>query len=349
MKKSPLTHRMHARWASFRHGRPSEKLHVILVAGTAGKTTTCHLLGTLLREAGHTPLMLTHHIKDSPWNDYATNISTLQKALSHATQMDYKYAIVEADDTFLPLLAGTTFTVGTLVALNDCLYTRDLMTLEPEFAVVPKGMPTNQLDDHHTMTFGEQEGAEMQIVDTKLFRKGTEITLKVDHHNTLEVATHLVGRINARNVAAALATMYILSMDTASFADGIAELTDVPGNYSYITSDMPYTIAADRGYTDEAIQALLEDSKQLAKRRLIVATDIIPDDTTLQAYLDNCDRIIMTGGANHQRITTANSLEEAASLAYRGARQDDLVVFIGEQFINEDADGMTIVSSELER
>lgn len=334
---------------TLRYGRPSEKIQVIVVAGKAGKTTTCHLIEKLLREAGEDPLLLSHHMKEgSAWTDYRTNIGVLQKALSHAVQQKRRYAIVEADKDLATVIVGTTFSINTLVALSDEPYIQDLLAMT-QFAVVPHNMNVETFDTHRVMTFGEDQAADMYIEDIRQYKKGTELTLRVDHHYALEIATYLIGLMNARNVAAALATMYVLSMDTKYFPDGVAELESIPGNYTYIDTAAPYTVVADRAYTAPAIHDVVATTKALAKRRLIVVIDDIMNDEVLKMYLDTADRIIMVGQTEHVRITPATSLDEAVALALRAARQGDTVLFLGESFLQKGATNQNIIEDMVER
>lgn len=328
---------------TLRYGKPSEKIDVIVVAGRAGKTTTCHLIKHLLEESGEKVFLLSHHMSaDSPWKDYSSSISALQKALSFAVRARYRYAIVEADEDMAHILNGTTFVVNTLVGLSDESYIRDLARTSA-FAVVPYGVTLPELDTHHVMTFGEDEKAEMRIEAVRQFKKGTEISLRVDYNQTLEIATYLMGTLNARNVAAALATMYILSVDTQHFANGVAELEEVPGNYTYIETTAPYNVAIDRGYTRSAVHEHAAMAKALSKRRLILVVEDTYDSETEEMLINTSDRVIATGDTSDSRITPASSPDEAVALAFRTARQGDVILFLGDVFLQKQNNGRTVV------
>lgn len=87
-------------------------------------------------------------------------------------------------------------------------------------AVLPFAEPL--LDPHlpsgvEITTFGEEAGADVQLVDRRLLDDGQELTYLV-RGEVLALRTNLVGRHHARNLAAALAVCDLLGLDLADVA-----------------------------------------------------------------------------------------------------------------------------------
>jgi len=67
------------------------------------------------------------------------------------------------------------------------------------------------------VTFGDEAGADVQLVDRRIDPTGQDLTYLV-HGELLQVRTNLVGRHHARNLAAALAVCVLLELDLADVA-----------------------------------------------------------------------------------------------------------------------------------
>ena len=94
-------------------------------------------------------------------------------------------------------------------------------------AVLPFAEPL--LDPHlpsgvEITTFGEESGADVQLIDRRLLDDGQELTYLV-RGEVLALRTNLVGRHHARNLAAALAVCDLLGLDLGAVA---ARAGDIP-------------------------------------------------------------------------------------------------------------------------
>ena len=62
------------------------------------------------------------------------------------------------------------------------------------------------------MTYGTNPEAEAHLTHVKLYKKGTEASLLIDHQTHLELATNLPGEFNVMNMSAAVSLAYLLGI-----------------------------------------------------------------------------------------------------------------------------------------
>ncbi|MGB2787083.1 MAG: Mur ligase family protein [Candidatus Saccharimonadaceae bacterium] len=325
--------------ASMRYGNPGRKVRIIIVTGEAGKTTTVRLIAELLREANFKVLEMVA-ARDGK-RTFETEPGLLHRELREASRQSYDYVIIEAHESFLDGPILETIDVDTVVATTDNLQLSEILKWPIHHAILPHGLdvPTG-MEHHNVMTFGTDEASDMKIADIKIFRRGLEMTIVIDQHTKIEIASYLVGTTNALNVAAALATAYVLGVDVSHFAEGVARVEMVQGNYNYIDTSAPYTVVVDSGSL-VSLENLIETSRQLAKRRLLVslARDIADDQLINLAKL--ADRIVTITDSALKEVDKVADHEEAAYIVLRGAKKDDLVVLIGPQYVESDEQGQT--------
>ncbi|MGI9116106.1 MAG: UDP-N-acetylmuramoyl-tripeptide--D-alanyl-D-alanine ligase, partial [Gaiellales bacterium] len=78
--------------------------------------------------------------------------------------------------------------------------------------------------DRAIVTFGDEAGADVQLVDRRIDPQGQDLTYLV-HGDLLQLRSNLVGRHHARNLAAALAVCSVLGLELGEVA---ARAGDIP-------------------------------------------------------------------------------------------------------------------------
>lgn len=344
-----------SRKAALRYGHPSRSLKVILVTGMYGKTTTARLIGEVLRESGKRVALFSDggsYIEQVPYApQYDSAADGLQQALSAAKKQLCDIAVVEYTTELSRHTALDDVTVEMIVATTEQGLSDVLPSVTPTYLVVPSGYVADSsgIAAHQVVSFGSDELAEVRLASTTLYRRGLELDLVFDHHTSHEVASYLVGRANALNVAAAIAAVYVLGVDTSVFSEGIARLERVPGNYDYIDKDVPYDIVVDRAVQPESVGLVIDAAKELAKRRLIVVCDeALSHDGAIDSIKTHADRIIAVGhGTDVAGVEYAHTEADAVAVALRGARQGDTVVLLGNQYGHE-KDGVLAAQQMIE-
>jgi UDP-N-acetylmuramyl tripeptide synthase len=322
--------------ASLRYGSKSNTARLILVTGNHGKSTVVRLIAELLRESGAKVVeMMAAADAD---HSFETDPFLLHRRLADASRQGYDYVVMEVHAALVASHALPTLTVEMAVATTDSPELTAVTTLGVRYVVLPYGLtPPAGVQHHNLITFGTDEKADMRVVSHSLYRKGTEVSLIIDMHTKLDVASYLVGEANALNIATALAAVYVLGVDVAKFADGIARVERIAGNFDYLRHNAPFLIAVDQGGADDSLLRLIDNAKQLAKRRLLVALDTAAQPTVLDSLRKVADRVVVVGDSADP--DAARDHEEAAFIVVRGAKKDDLVLLVGRRYADYDDEG----------
>ena len=120
------------------------------------------------------------------------------------------------------------------------------------------------------MTYGTHKESEAHITKTKLYKKGSEATVVLDHQTTLELATYLPGEFNLANLTAAATVCYLLGVKTDDIVSGVANLEEIPGRFERVVEGLPYEVVVDYAHTTEALEKLLQTVKTNTKNRVIL-------------------------------------------------------------------------------
>lgn len=291
-----LYRRGRVRAISAYYGNPASSLRVIGVTGTNGKTTTVNYINEILKEAGYKTAMFSTatieiegRARRNELNATVASTGEMQRFFRSAKRAKVDFAVLEFPSHALHQHKLDTVPVEVAVMTN---LTQDHLdyhgTMEAYAAVKAKlfsGMPKYIVLNHddewfdyfnqfpaelQKITYGKHESAEAHIDRVKLFRKGTEAGLTIDHQTKLELATSLPGEFNAYNMVAAASVAYLLGVDLEAIAEGIANLEAVPGRFDRIEADKGYDVVVDYAHTPDALEKLLQTAKSITKRRVIL-------------------------------------------------------------------------------
>lgn len=343
-----------AKAAARRYRHPSKVLRVIAIAGPFGKTTTALLLSEILQEAGHSVLVLTNQgckLNQTEVSErFDERAGSIQRLFSLGRKKKVDFVILEVTQGVLDshVLSTTTLEMSIMTAsssLASALYEQPAA-----YTVVPSGVDIAPagVAPHQAISFGEDQAADARIQSTKLYRKGTEIDLVIDHQTTLHLATFLVGRANASNVAAAVAAAYVLGVKIESFAEGVARLEYVPGNFEHLPVDRLYDIVVDGAHEHRSLELVVADAKKLAKRRLLVVADESITESNASIIKANSSAVTVVGTHDGPGIHAASDTQTAAEVVLRGAKQEDMVLFLGTEYASKSSEHLSTAQQLVE-
>ncbi len=314
------------RLISARYGNPARSLKIIAVTGTNGKTTTVNYINEILKEAGLKTAMFSTAVIELAGkrqvNDLnATVASTrrMQEFFRDAKKAEVDYVVLEITSHSLQQhkLDGIPIEVAIMTNLtqdhldyhktmeNYAAAKAKLFSGEPKFIVLNRDDAWfdyfNQfMAGAQKITYGEHREAEARIDYVKLYKKGSEATVVIDHQTKLHLATALPGKFNVYNMTAAAATAYVLGMKLTDIVEGIANLEGVPGRFERVTEGLGYDVIVDYAHTPDALEKLLEAAKSVTKNRVILVFGATGDrDKSKRPIMGEiaaklADRIILT-------------------------------------------------------
>lgn len=318
--------RTRVKLVSARYGNPARDLRVIAVTGTNGKTTTVNYINEILKEAGLTTAMFSTALieiagkqKMNDLNMSVGSVAQMQRFFRSAKRARVDYVVLEITSHALHQHKLATVPIEVAVMTNltqdhlDYHKTMDeyarakskLFAHEPRFIVLNRDDEWFDYFDQfpagsQKITYGTHDEAEARIDKVKLYRKGSEARVVIDHQTKLDLATALPGKFNVYNMTAAAATAYILGIKRSDIVEGVANLEGVPGRFERVVEGKEYDVIIDYAHTPDALQKLLEAAKSTTKNRVILVFGACGDrDKTKRPIMGEiaanlADRIILT-------------------------------------------------------
>lgn len=279
-----------------RYGNPAKHLRVLAVTGTNGKTTTVSFLNEILKEAGYKTAMFStaeveiagvKHVNDL--NRTVALTGDLMRFYRDAKRARVDFVLIEATSHALQQHKLSTTPIEMAIMTNltqDHLDYHKTMEGYAEaksilFKMKPKYIVLNRDDSwfeyydvfpagYQKITYGQSSEAEARIDNVKLYRKGTEVTMTIDHQTKLELATALPGEYNAYNLAAAVSAAYLLNVGIKDIVEGVANLEGIPGRFDRIEEGQPFDVIVDYAHTPDGYEKLLDTAKKITKNRVIL-------------------------------------------------------------------------------
>ncbi len=275
-------------------GRPADRLRLVGVTGTNGKTTTSYLIDAMLRAAGRRPGLLgtvQYRIGDRLAESVRTTpeSSDLQKLFRDMLEAGCQDAVLEVSSHSLALkrVHGCEFQVAVFTNL-----TRDHLDFHGDMdryfaakralfdtalradghAVInaddDRAVELRQASRGRVLSYGLERPADFRAAELTLSLRGGRFTLRGPDGN-FPIETPLLGRFNVQNVLAACATGHALGLDPEAVRRGIASLKGVPGRMERVEAGQDFAVIVDYAHTDDALKNLLETVRELGPRRLI--------------------------------------------------------------------------------
>ncbi|MGQ9505659.1 MAG: Mur ligase family protein [Thermogutta sp.] len=276
------------------HGFPAQKLSVIGVAGSYGKTTTACLVARILVQAGHSVGMLTslgYFEGEESTFPPETTPGPEDLALRLARMLDNgcTHAVVEVSGKAIKqqYLAG--LELNTVVFLNDdvnAVYSGSgrvnwfslLNDLRAE------GLAIFNADDsrcraalaetnHPALTVGVQSAAEIKAKEIRR-HLGEEIFYICLGDESFPVRTRMFGRHHIRNCLAAAAVGLAYQVPMEVIVQALESVDQLPGRLQPVLAGQPFSVFVDAAETPQALAVVLQAVRPQVEGRLICVASL---------------------------------------------------------------------------
>ncbi|MBR4155938.1 MAG: UDP-N-acetylmuramoyl-L-alanyl-D-glutamate--2,6-diaminopimelate ligase [Bacteroidales bacterium] len=269
--------------ASEFYDRPSEKLRLVGVTGTNGKTTIATLLYRLFFNAGY-PCGLLSTIENRINNIVVPSTHTtgdqlqINEMLSRMVEAGCEYAFMEVSSHAIDQdrIAGLHFVGGIFTNL-----THDHLDYHKTVAayrdakkkffdnLTSSAFALTNLDDRNGMvmlqntkatkkTYSLRTDADFKGVVMESYFDGME--LKINRNN---ISTFLVGKFNVSNLLAIYGAASLLGMSDDDLLKEISKLQSAPGRFQMVHSDSGVVGIVDYAHTPDALKNVLDTINEI--------------------------------------------------------------------------------------
>ncbi|MGZ3866694.1 MAG: UDP-N-acetylmuramoyl-L-alanyl-D-glutamate--2,6-diaminopimelate ligase [Bacteroidia bacterium] len=263
------------------YDNPSQKLKLIGVTGTNGKTTTVTLLYNLFKSLGYTVGLLST-VKNKIQNEEipATHTTpdaiSLNELLCQMVEKGCQYAFMEVSSHAVVQhrVTGIQFAGGAFTNItHDHL---DYHKTFDEYIKAKKGFFDMLPEDAFALTNKDDANGMVMLQNTKAHRVSYAIKSPADHKcriienhlnglllniDNKEVWVKLIGTFNAYNVLAVYTVAVLLKQDPTNVLTALSTLNSVEGRFQYIKSENGIIGIVDYAHTPDALKNVLETIK----------------------------------------------------------------------------------------
>jgi UDP-N-acetylmuramoyl-L-alanyl-D-glutamate--2,6-diaminopimelate ligase len=274
------------------YGNPTDKLELIGVTGTNGKTTIATLLYNMFRQFGYKVGLIStvcNYIDDEaiPTEHTTPDPITLNKLLGRMADEGCKYAFMEVSSHSVAQkrIGGLKFAGGIFTNLTrdhlDYHQTVDnyLKAKKAFFDNLPKSaFALTNLDDKNGMVMVQNTKAKVCTYSLrsisnfkgKVLEDGFEGMLM--DINNVEVNVQFIGRFNASNLLAVYGTACLLGKKPEDVLLVLSMLRPVSGRFDALRSPKGYSAIVDYAHTPDALTNVLSTIQEVLNGRGRVIT-----------------------------------------------------------------------------
>ncbi len=294
----PDTRKAMARIAAVFYDHPADRLCLVGITGTNGKTTTSVLLESILEAAGfRVGIVGTLGYRWRAINEKGAMTTPesvdLQRIFRAMADDGVTHGVMEVSSHALVLrrVEGIRFDAAVFTNLSQDhldfhesveayfqakrrLFTRHLK----QDAEIPRAVIN--VDDPHgqrlmaegvqAFTYGVAGGdAEIRPEEVRMDPSGIRTKIRTPE-GTVSVASPLMGRLNLYNILAAVGAATVLDIPLKAVQEGIGKVECVDGRLQRIPSPWGFDVVVDYAHTPDAMEKALECLREVTRGRLWV-------------------------------------------------------------------------------
>ncbi len=273
---------------------PSQKINVVGITGTNGKTTTAFLSKSIIESAGYeTGLISTIRYqfgkKKLPAQQTTPESDELHKMIAEMVNTRLEYVVMEVSSHSLVQYRVEDINFKVAVFTNISPEHLDYHKTITEYVKAKirlfQGLSSSSFavlnaDDEQSKYFADNTRArilwfgikESADIEARIFHETMESTsVKLIYAGVeAEIVIPLIGLHNVYNALASAAVAISMGLDLAAVKNGIENVPIVPGRLEMVPCKKGFAVFVDFAHTPHALQVVLCTLKKLTSGRLLL-------------------------------------------------------------------------------
>lgn len=294
----PDTREALAKVSALWYGFPTQKLRMIGVTGTNGKTTTTHLIKGLLEKKGQRvgligtvhnligeEVMPSTHTTPESW-ELLGLINEMVEKKADAAVMEVSSHALKQNRVAGCEFDGGVFTNLTQDHLDYHLTFEDYLNSKlklfsdlhlgtkggTKYAVIngddPVAEEFKRAAGVPVWTYGIKEKAHVLAEDIKITPQGTSFNLKT-YQGSCPLTMSLTGNFNVYNALAAITVALLEGLTLTEIGEYLAHAPQVAGRFELVDEGQPFAVIVDYAHTPDGLENVLATAQGITKGRLI--------------------------------------------------------------------------------
>jgi UDP-N-acetylmuramoyl-L-alanyl-D-glutamate--2,6-diaminopimelate ligase len=271
---------------------PSKKMKMIGITGTNGKTTTTHIVESILLQKNRAGIIgtLNYKINGKVYQskDTTPEPPDLQEIFTNMVNEDVEYCAMEVSSHGIDFfrVEGVNYNVGLFTNLSqdhlDYHKTMDVYLqtkkrlfqwLEPgDYAIAniddPFGQEFLDVSVAKKLSYAINNKADIMAKQIELTIKGTKYRL-ITPIGEIQINQKLVGLFNVYNSLAAVTIAVSQGFDLETIKKGLEENIRVAGRFELIDAGQDFSVVVDYAHTPDGLEKVLALAKNLNPNRVI--------------------------------------------------------------------------------
>lgn len=283
------------------HGHPSRELKLVGITGTNGKTTTAHIIASIVEAAGDKVAVLGtvgYRIGDEHFDAPHTTpeASDVQRFLRRAVDAGASVAVMESSSQALDLHRCDALTVAAAVFTNltqdhldyhgtmENYFDAKLRLFDGRTGERPAVSVVNMDDEYGSRLARELASTQARVItyairaESDVTARGVEFSLGGNRFELLtpegsrQLRSPLVGQPHVYNVLAAAACALALGYELDVIARAVEVCAGAPGRFERVAHAGDFAVVVDYAHTDDALRNVLRTARDVAAKGARVIT-----------------------------------------------------------------------------
>ena len=272
---------------------PLEKLELIGVTGTNGKTTTTYLIKGMLDKAGKATGLIgsIKNIvgeKTLPATRTTPESLDLYALFAEMVEANLSHVVMEVSSHALDLkrVQGMDYRAAIFTnisqdhldyhhSIDEYLLAKSRLFQQVEaggFSIVniddPKSEQIIDAARGEILSYGINKNADFQARNIKL--DSTGVSFDVQGRYNFSIQMKLAGLFNVYNTLAAIACGYAMGLSGDEIKDGLENVNGVAGRFELVDEGQDFTVVVDYAHTPDGMENVLKTAHELTEGKTII-------------------------------------------------------------------------------